>query len=110
VVGAHLPTHLLAILLGGPVQQLVPVATLERSHRSHPEMVPDRADRVHRLLDYSLSYTHKLKSRTEHVWPGQVKALRKEVEEYKRLKKLTAALIDLSIELSHWGAKRVEAL
>lgn len=49
---------------------------------------------------YQLSYTHKMKSRTEHVWPEHVKALRKEVEEYKRFKKLTAELIDLSIELS----------
>lgn len=49
---------------------------------------------------YQLSYTHKMKSRTEHVWPEHVKALRKEVEEYKRFKKLTTELIDLSIELS----------
>lgn len=49
---------------------------------------------------YQLSYTHKMKSRTEHVWPEHVEGLRKEVEEYKRFKKLTTELIDLSIELS----------
>ena len=49
---------------------------------------------------YQLSYTHKMKSRTEHVWPDHVKALRKEIEEYKKFKKLTSELIDLSIELS----------
>ena len=49
---------------------------------------------------YQLSYTHKMRSRTEHVWPEHVKALRKEVEEYKRFKKLTTDLIELSIELS----------
>ncbi len=49
---------------------------------------------------YQLSYTHKMRSRTEHVWPDHLKALRKEVEEYRRFKKLTTELIDLSIELS----------
>ena len=49
---------------------------------------------------YQLSYTHKMKSRTEHVWPEHVKALRKEIEEYRKFKKLTTGVIDLSIELS----------
>ncbi len=49
---------------------------------------------------YQLSYTHKMKSRTEHVWPEHVKALQKEIEEYRKFKKLTTELIDLSIELS----------
>ncbi len=30
---------------------------------------------------YQLSYTHKMRSRTEHVWPDHVKGLRKETEE-----------------------------
>ena len=33
---------------------------------------------------YQLSYTHKMRSRTEHVWPDHVKGLRKETEEYKK--------------------------
>lgn len=49
---------------------------------------------------YQLSYTHKMKSRTEHVWPEHLEILRKETEEYKKFKKLTSELIDLSIELS----------
>ena len=49
---------------------------------------------------YQLSYTHKMKSRTEHVWPEHVKSLQKEIEEYRKFKKLTSELIDLSIELS----------
>ncbi len=55
---------------------------------------------------YQLSYTHEMRSRTEHVWPDHVKGLRKETEEYKKFKKLTTELIelieliDLSIELS----------
>jgi hypothetical protein len=49
---------------------------------------------------YQLSYTHKMKSRTEHVWPEHVKGLRAEIAEYRKFKELTGALIDLSIELS----------
>ena len=49
---------------------------------------------------YQLSYTHKMRSRTEHVWPDHVKSLQGENEEYKKFKKLTAELVDLSIEIS----------
>ena len=49
---------------------------------------------------YQLSYTHKMKSRTEHVWPEHVKELRAETAEYKKFKQCTGELIDLSIELS----------
>ena len=49
---------------------------------------------------YQLSYTHKMKSRTEHVWPEHVELLRAEVAEYKRFKALTTEVVDLSIELS----------
>ncbi len=49
---------------------------------------------------YQLSYTHKMRSRTEHVWPEHVKELRTEIAEHKKFKQLTGELIDLSIELS----------
>ncbi len=49
---------------------------------------------------YQLSYTHKMRSRTEHVWPEHLKELRAEIAEYKKFKQLTGELIDLSIELS----------
>ncbi|MEM7387108.1 MAG: DUF6788 family protein [Verrucomicrobiota bacterium] len=49
---------------------------------------------------YQLSYTHKMRSRTEHVWPEHVKLLQRETAEYKKFKKLTAELVDLSIEIS----------
>lgn len=51
-------------------------------------------------LYYQLSYTHKMQSRTEHVWPAHVRALKKELAEYKKHKKMTNELIELSIELS----------
>jgi hypothetical protein len=49
---------------------------------------------------YQLSYTHKMRSRTEHVWPEHLKELRAEIAEYKKFKQMTGELIDLSIELS----------
>jgi hypothetical protein len=58
-------------------------------------------DRANRLgAYYQLSYTHKMRSRTEHVWPAHVAALRKEVAEHKKFKRLVQEVIDLSIELS----------
>ena len=58
----------------------------------------DRKNR--RGVYFQLSYTHKMKSRTEHVWPEHVNLLQKELSEYKKFKSLTSELIDLSIELS----------
>lgn len=49
---------------------------------------------------YQLSYTHKMRSRTEHVWPEHLKELRAEIAEYKKFKQMTGELVDLSIELS----------
>ena len=49
---------------------------------------------------YQLSYTHKMKSRTEYVRPMFVKNLRRQIAEYKRFKKLTEKWVDLSIEKS----------
>jgi hypothetical protein len=49
---------------------------------------------------YQLSYTHKMRSRTEHVRPEHLKELLAEIAEYKKFKQWTGELIDLSIELS----------
>jgi hypothetical protein len=49
---------------------------------------------------YQLSYTHKMRSRTEHVWLDHVPGIKKEIAEYKKFKKLTTEVIALSIELS----------
>jgi hypothetical protein len=49
---------------------------------------------------YQLSYTHKMKSKTEYVRPLFVKELKCQIAEYKRFKKLTEKWIDLAIEKS----------
>ncbi len=58
---------------------------------------------------YQLSYTHKMKSRTEHVWPEHVKELRAEIAEYKKFKELSGELIDLSIALSKGKIARLRS-
>jgi hypothetical protein len=49
---------------------------------------------------YQLSYTRKMRGRTEHVWPEHVPGIQKEIAEYKKFKSLTTEVVDLSIELS----------
>ncbi|HDH11005.1 MAG TPA: hypothetical protein ENG83_02160 [Nitrospirae bacterium] len=47
---------------------------------------------------YQLSFTHKMKSRTEYIRPVFVKETRRQVKVYKKFKKLIEEWIDLSIE------------
>ena len=49
---------------------------------------------------YQLSFTHKMKSRTEYVQPMFVKEIKQQVKTYRKLKKLVGLWIDLSIEYS----------
>ena len=69
-------------------------------------MRPGRVTRQYRNREektgeyYQLSYTHQMKSRTEHVWPEHVSIIRKETEAYRRHKKLCEEIVELSIELS----------
>ena len=49
---------------------------------------------------YQLSYTHKMKSRTEYVRAEHVERLRDEIEQYKRWRELMQRWVDLSIGLS----------
>lgn len=54
---------------------------------------------------YQLSYTHRMKSRTDYVRPGFVSLLRKQVENYKRFKNLIERWIKLAIEHSRLKIK-----
>jgi hypothetical protein len=49
---------------------------------------------------YQLSYTHKMKSRTEYVRTEHVARLQAEVAEFKRWRALIEQWADLSLELS----------
>lgn len=47
---------------------------------------------------YQLSFTHKMKSRTEYIRPVFLKETKRQVKVYKKFKKLIEGWIDLSIE------------
>jgi hypothetical protein len=49
---------------------------------------------------YQLSYTHKMKSKTEYVRAPHVDDLKKQVDTYKKFKALVEKWINLSIEHS----------
>jgi len=49
---------------------------------------------------YQISYTYKMRSRTEYVRPEFVEDLQMQVDNFKRFKTLTQKWIDLAIEYS----------
>jgi hypothetical protein len=49
---------------------------------------------------YQLSYTRAMRSRTEYVAGCDVRDIRRQIENYKRFKELTAEWVDLGIEHS----------
>ena len=49
---------------------------------------------------YQLSYTYKMKSKTEYVRPQFVNDIKKQISTYKKFKKLMEKWIDFSIEYS----------
>jgi len=57
---------------------------------------------------YQLSYTHKMKSRTQYVRAEWVDAIREQIEVYKRFKKLIEEWIELSIEYSQTRMKQAK--
>ena len=54
---------------------------------------------------YQLSYTRNMKSKTEYVSVKNVSEIKKQIANYKKFKKLTETLIDLSIEHSRLKLK-----
>lgn len=49
---------------------------------------------------YQISYTYKMKSRTEYVKPEDVLKIRNEIKEYKNFKLLIQKWLDLAIQKS----------
>jgi len=49
---------------------------------------------------YQISYTYRMKSKTEYVRPEFVKYLKRQIANFKKFKKLTQEWIDLAIEHS----------
>ncbi len=57
---------------------------------------------------FQLSYTHKMKSRTQYVRREWVDEIRGQIEVYKRFRKLIEEWIDLSIEYSQLRMKQAK--
>lgn len=49
---------------------------------------------------YQISYTHRMKSRSEYVRPENLKALERETATFKRFRALIDQWVDLALELS----------
>jgi hypothetical protein len=54
---------------------------------------------------YQLSYTHKMKSRTEYVRSEFVDPIKEQISEYKRFRELVDQWVELSIEHSKMQIK-----
>lgn len=49
---------------------------------------------------YQISYTHRMKSRSEYLKPENLVAVRRETANFKRFRKLTDRWVDLALKLS----------
>ena len=49
---------------------------------------------------HQISYTHKGRSRSEYVRPACLPPVRREIEAYKKFRRLVGQIIDLSLEAS----------
>jgi uncharacterized protein YaaR (DUF327 family) len=59
----------------------------------------NRSSKSDKVYEYwQLSYTHKMRSRTEYVRAGKVEQTQAQVAEFKRFKQLVDEWIDLAIE------------
>ena len=57
---------------------------------------------------YQLSYTYRMKSRTEYVRPAFIPQIRKETANFKRFKRLMQKWIDLALCLSKLQVDRAK--
>ncbi len=54
---------------------------------------------------YQISYTHRMRSRSEYVRPENLAALKRETENFKKFKKLIDRWVDLALKGSQLRAK-----
>lgn len=55
---------------------------------------------------YQVSYTHRMKSRTEYIRPENLASIRQETANFKRFRKLVDKWIDLALILSQTKARQ----
>jgi hypothetical protein len=85
------------------------IARIERVKRQLSELGPMRPGSISRQYRkpkeklqpfYQISYTHKMKSRSEYLRKENLAAIRQETANFKRFKRLTEQWVDLALELS----------
>ena len=62
--------------------------------------------KIRRGAYYQISYTHRMKSRTEYVRPGDLPAVRRQIRDYVKLKRLIEKWVALGIEYSRLSVRR----
>jgi hypothetical protein len=55
---------------------------------------------------YQISYTHRMKSRTEYVRSGDLQMVRRQIRDYVKLKRLIEKWVALGIEYSQLSMRR----
>lgn len=55
---------------------------------------------------YQISYTHRMKSKTEYVRSAFLEGIREQTRDYKKLKRLIAKWVALGIEYSQLSMQR----
>lgn len=82
---------------------------IERLKRALKELGPIRPGTIGRQYRnpkekkrpfYQISYTHRMKSRTEYLRPENLAAVRRETANFKRFRKLLDRWVDLALKLS----------
>lgn len=58
---------------------------------------------------YQISYTHRMKSHTEHLKAENLAAIRREIANFKQFKRLMAEWVDCALELSKLKIKQAGA-
>ena len=79
------------------------IEAIKKALQEIGEMRPGSLTRQSRGMKgayYQLSYTHKMKGRTEYVRPEYVRGIKKQISSYKRFKKLMDEWVSLSIKHS----------
>ena len=77
-------------------KELLEIGEMRPGSLSHQYKVPEKKAAPY----WQLSYTHKMKSRTDYVRPSEVADLRHQIATYKRFKELVTCWVDLAIEHS----------
>ena len=85
------------------------IGRMERIKRRLQELGPMRPGAISRQYRnpkekkrpfYQISYTHRMKSRSEYLRPENLVAIRQETANFKRFRKLIDQWVDLALKLS----------